>query len=71
MAAFAFDFITIDVLAALAELENWASRRVMERLGMRIRGMERWYDMELAAYSIARSDWEQDHTRPHTGPEIG
>jgi ribosomal-protein-alanine N-acetyltransferase len=65
MTAFAFDTIAINELVAVAEPENWASRRVMERLGMRFRGIEQWYDRDIAAYAIARSQWQQGHKRPN------
>ena len=57
MGNFAFDRLNIPVLTAVAVPENTASRRVMERLGMRFRGIERWYDMDVATYDIAAADW--------------
>jgi|SRR5580658_1776465 RimJ/RimL family protein N-acetyltransferase len=57
MAAFAFDRLGISVLLAVAMPENSASRRVMERLGMRYRGIERWYDLDLATYELGAAEW--------------
>ncbi len=57
MGSFAFDQLKIPVLTAVAVPENTASRRVMERLGMRFRGIEHWYDMDLATYDIPAADW--------------
>lgn len=57
MGTFAFDRLGIELLLAVAVPENTASRRVMERLGMRYRGLERWYDMEVATYAIIAAEW--------------
>jgi len=57
MGSFAFDQLQIPVLTAVAMPENTASRRVMERLDMRFRGIERWYDMDVATYDITAADW--------------
>ncbi len=56
MAGFAFDRLGIDILLAVADPENGASRRVMERLGMRFRGIEFWYEMDVAAYAITADE---------------
>lgn len=57
MGGFAFDRLAIPTLLAVAVPENTASRQVMERLGMRFRGLEPWYDMELATYEITVAEW--------------
>ena len=57
MGSFAFDQLKVPVLTAVAVPENTASRRVMERLGMRFRGIEHWYDMDVATYEITAADW--------------
>jgi len=58
---FAFDCLGIPLLLAVAVPENTASRRVMERLGMRYRAIERWYDMDLATYEITAAAWRDRH----------
>ncbi len=50
MAGFAFDQLGTASLLANAMPENLASRRVMERLGMRFRGIEHWWKLDLATY---------------------
>lgn len=58
MAAFAFDTLAAPELTAVCDPENKASSRVMERLGMRYRGIERWYDEDLAVYVVSRAEWQ-------------
>lgn len=57
MGSFAFDHLGIPILLAVAIPENTASRRVMERLGMRFRGIEPWYDTNTATYEITAAEW--------------
>lgn len=56
MAAFAFDDLQAPLLCAVCHPENAASARVMQRLGMRYRGIERWYDLD-AVYEITQAEW--------------
>ena len=58
MAAFAFENVGTDHLCAVCHPENTASARVMQRLGMRFRGIERWYEMDTAVYQMTRGDWD-------------
>lgn len=60
MAGFAFDTLGADLLCAVCNPENRASSRVMERLGMRYRGEEVWYERNTSAYEITRSEWFVD-----------
>ncbi len=64
MAGFAFDRLHIPILTAVAVPENTASRRVMERLGMRYRGIESWYDMDCATYEITAAEWRDRPAGP-------
>jgi RimJ/RimL family protein N-acetyltransferase len=57
MAAFAFEQTGTDVLTAVCHPDNRKSAQVMERLGMRFRGKETWYDMTTLAYEITRTEW--------------
>lgn len=57
MAAFAFDTLAAPELIAIRHPENVASARVMDRLGMRYRGLETWYGESLATHALSRSDW--------------
>ncbi|HSY26720.1 MAG TPA: GNAT family N-acetyltransferase [Burkholderiaceae bacterium] len=59
MARHAFETVGANRLCAVCDPENTNSSRVMERLGMRYQGIEHWYDLDLALYSMMRSDWDQ------------
>jgi RimJ/RimL family protein N-acetyltransferase len=58
MAAFAFDDLAAPLLCAVCDPANTASSNVMQRLGMRYTGQERWYDSECSVYRISREDWQ-------------
>jgi ribosomal-protein-alanine N-acetyltransferase len=58
MAAFAFQTVGAPLLCAVCEPENFASAAVMRKLGMRYRGIERWYDTDMATFEITRREWE-------------
>jgi len=57
MAAFAFETVQTPLLLAVCNPANTASSTVMERLGMRYRGLERWYDSDCATYEMTRDAW--------------
>lgn len=57
MAAFAFQRFAIQALLAVRHPDNLNSARVMERLGMQYRGLERWYGMSLATHVLSRDRW--------------
>jgi len=49
----------LERIVAVAVPANTASRRVMEKLGMRYEGMtSRYYNAELAYYALSRDDWD-------------
>lgn len=53
---FGFDQIGENRLMAVADPENTASTRVMERLGMRYLGIQTHYDVPCATYEIEKAD---------------
>jgi RimJ/RimL family protein N-acetyltransferase len=57
MAAFAFDSLAARELIASCHPDNDASVRVMDRLGMRYRGIEIWYGEPGPTHSLSRDDW--------------
>lgn len=59
MGTFAFDTFSIAELLAVRDPKNVASGRVMDRLGMRFRGIEPWYGTEVAAHVITRDEWHR------------
>lgn len=57
MAGFAFETLQAPELLAVCHPDNTGSSRVMQRLGMRYRGIEPWYQMDCAVYEISANDW--------------
>jgi RimJ/RimL family protein N-acetyltransferase len=60
MAAFAFDRFPIEELLAVRHPDNVDSGRVMDRLGMRQRGLESWYGTTVATHVISRGEWQRN-----------
>ncbi len=59
MAEYAFTRLRAEVLYAVCDPDNFASARVMVKLGMRYRGLEDWYARKVAAYAITAQEWWQ------------
>jgi RimJ/RimL family protein N-acetyltransferase len=57
MTAFAFETLAAPEIIAVRHPENIASARVMDRLGMRHRGLETWYGESLATHTLSRKEW--------------
>lgn len=57
MAAFAFDVLEAPSLAAICQPDNAASAKVMQRLGMRYRGVELWHQQTVSVYDISAADY--------------
>ena len=62
MARFAFERLRTSQLLAVCHQENLASSAVMERIGMRFRGIERWYETDVATFEVSPGDLPE-----HTG----
>lgn len=60
MAAFAFGTFPIQELVAVRDPENVDSGRVMDRIGMRFRGLEPWYGTTVATHVISRKEWQRN-----------
>lgn len=58
MARFAFEDLHVPLLRAVCQLENTASARVMQRLGMQYCGIEHWYRMDCHAYEMTAAQWQ-------------
>lgn len=56
--AYGFEQLDLPKIVAVTHPENAASRRVMEKLGMRYDGLGKFYGAKLAHYSIGKRDWE-------------
>ena len=59
MAAFAFERFPIQELVAVRHPDNTASGRVMDRLGMQVRGLEPWYGTTVTTHVISRAEWQR------------
>jgi RimJ/RimL family protein N-acetyltransferase len=69
MTAFAFQDLGAAELLAVRDPDNLPSGRVMDRLGMRYRGLEPWYGTTLATHALGRAAWQAAATDPHTTPD--
>jgi RimJ/RimL family protein N-acetyltransferase len=59
MAAFAFDDLAASELLAVRHPDNLDSSRLMDRLGMRYRGLETWYGATLATHVLGTDAWRR------------
>lgn len=59
MAGWAFDTLAAPQLCAVCHPDNAASAKLMQRLGMRYRGLEEWYGGPHAVYAITRAQWQE------------
>jgi RimJ/RimL family protein N-acetyltransferase len=57
MAGWAFETLDALRLVAVCLPGNDNSAKVMQKLGMRYRGLETWYDRPHAAYELTRAEW--------------
>ena len=55
---YGFETVGLDRIIALAHPENTASRRVMEKLGLRFIEETEYFDMNVARYLLERSEYE-------------
>ena len=63
IATFAFDDLHVFELYAVCDPANTASARVMQRLGMRFRGVETWYGKNLSTYQTTSAEWQARASR--------
>jgi len=57
MGNFAFDTLHAPQLVAVCHLQNTDSEKMMRRLGMTYRGVERWYNTDTTVYTVTAYDW--------------
>jgi ribosomal-protein-alanine N-acetyltransferase len=58
--AYGFETLKLDKIVAVAAPENTASRRVMEKLGMKLDYIGEFYGRDLVHYSISQEKFRQD-----------
>ena len=54
---YGFGDMGLERIVAVAHTENWASRHIMEKLGMQYEKMEFHYDAECAFYAISKAEF--------------
>ena len=54
---YGFESLGFDSIAALTRPDNWRSRRVMERLGMRFQRDACYHGYSCVLYTISRDEW--------------
>lgn len=54
---FGFERVKLERIIALAHPDNVASRRVMEKLGMKLTGQIEAFGLSVVRYEISRADW--------------
>ena len=55
---YGFEEVGLDLIISIAVPENLASRRVMERLDMSLRGETRFKGSDVVWYAVERQVWE-------------
>lgn len=56
---YGFEELKLDRIVAVAMPENIASRRIMEKIGMRFEKTGHWYEADLVYYVILRDEYER------------
>jgi RimJ/RimL family protein N-acetyltransferase len=60
---YGFESAGLDHILALAETDNLASQRVMQKIGMQHQGTtDRYYNHLLVLYLLRRADWQADES---------
>jgi ribosomal-protein-alanine N-acetyltransferase len=54
---YGFESLGLDSIAAVTLPDNWRSRRVMERLGMKFERASSYHGYGCVCYRLAREDW--------------
>lgn len=67
---YAFENIKPDKITAVAEPENTASRRVMEKLGMKYVKTGEFYDRDLVQYAITEKEFTTRKRKDLKSPDI-
>ena len=57
---YGFERLGVESIAGLTMHDNWKSRRVLERVGMRYVRDARFHGFDCVWYSVARRDWRDD-----------
>jgi RimJ/RimL family protein N-acetyltransferase len=58
---YGFEKVKLDRIVAITAPEHTASRRVMEKGGLKYEKNARFYDLDVVYYAISRSEWQPDN----------
>ena len=57
---YGFERLGVESIAGLTMHDNWKSRRVLERVGMKYLRAARFHGFDCVWYSLSRRDWRDD-----------
>jgi RimJ/RimL family protein N-acetyltransferase len=57
---YGFEEVKLDHIVAITVPEHTASRRVMEKCGMKYEKNAQFYNLDVVYYALARSEWRSD-----------
>jgi ribosomal-protein-alanine N-acetyltransferase len=57
---YGFEEVKLDSIVAIAAPEHTASRRVMEKVGLKYEKNARFHNLDVVYYALARSQWQAD-----------
>ncbi|MEH2273899.1 MAG: GNAT family N-acetyltransferase [Nostoc sp.] len=57
---YGFEEVKLDHIVAITAPEHIASRRVMEKCGLKYRKNAQFYNLDVVYYALARSEWRSD-----------
>ena len=55
---YGFEWLELERIISITLPQNAASRRVMEKAGLTLRGETRWRGQDVVWYAIDRRDWQ-------------
>ena len=71
---YGFEKLALERIISIALPQNIASRRIMEKCGLTLRGETRWKDLDVVWYAVDRWEWLAEASRvlsssdPRPGP---
>ncbi|MBG1262009.1 GNAT family N-acetyltransferase [Nostoc sp. BAE] len=57
LSAYGFEEVKLDRIVAITAPEHTASRRVMEKCGLKYEINAQYYNLDVVYYALARSEW--------------
>ncbi len=63
MMKYAFDARGLEILYSVCHPDNIGSEKIMRRLDMTFRGIEKWYDLDTKAYQITKEQYQKNQPK--------